>query len=61
MSSSYGVTLKQLRELMEFRGAEGVDKIREQGGVNELCKNLRTSEKSGEWISYHVIKLVYFE
>ena len=43
-----GVTLKQLRELMEFRGAEGVDKIREQGGVNELCKNLRTSEKSGE-------------
>lgn len=28
--SRYGVTLKQLRELMENRSHEGVDKVREE-------------------------------
>ena len=44
----YGITLKQLRELMEFRGREGVEKIKEYGGVHEIAKKLQTSEKSGE-------------
>ncbi len=48
MASQFGVTLKQLRELMEHRGAEGADKIKELGGVHELCKKLRTTEKTGE-------------
>jgi hypothetical protein len=43
----YGISLKQLRELMEFRGREGVEKIREYGGVHEIAKKLQTSEKSG--------------
>jgi Ca2+ transporting ATPase len=44
----YGITLKQLRELMEFRGREGVERIKEYGGVHEIAKKLQTSEKSGE-------------
>ena len=44
----YGITLKQLRELMEFRGREGVEKIKEYGGVHEIAKKLQTSEKSGK-------------
>jgi Ca2+ transporting ATPase len=47
MASQYGISLKQLRELMEFRGPEGVDKIKELGGVHELCKKLKTTEKQG--------------
>jgi hypothetical protein len=35
-SSRYGVSLKQLRELMEHRGREGVNRISEFGGVQEI-------------------------
>ena len=52
-SSQYGVTLKQLRELMELRGKEAVDKLQEVGGSQGLCKKLKTSEangKEGGWI-----------
>lgn len=45
--AQYGVSLKQLRELMEHRGAEGVNKIREAGGVQDLCKKLYTSPNEG--------------
>jgi len=48
MSSQYGISLKELRELMEHRGAEGVDKVKEQGGVHELCRKLKTTELNGE-------------
>ena len=43
-SSRYGVSLKQLRELMEHRGREGVNRISEFGGVQEiyLTKKLKT-------------------
>jgi P-type Ca2+ transporter type 2B len=43
----YGVTLKQLRELMETRGREGVTKVEEFGGVQEICKKLYTSPSEG--------------
>ena len=46
-SSQYGVTLKQLRDLMELRGKEAVDKLQEVGGGPGLCKKLRTSETNG--------------
>lgn len=49
MASQFGVTVKQLRELMELRGAEGVEKIREYGGIHELCKKLKTTEQQGEY------------
>ena len=48
MASQFGISLKQLRELMELRGAEGVDKVKELGGIHEFCKKLRTTEKNGK-------------
>ncbi len=47
--SRYGITLKQLRDLMEFRGKEGVDKINNMyGGVHEIAKKLQSSETTGK-------------
>ncbi|XP_076651932.1 plasma membrane calcium-transporting ATPase 3 isoform X6 [Halictus rubicundus] len=45
--AQYGVTLKQLRELMELRGREGVNKMNSHGGVQEICKKLYTSPSEG--------------
>ncbi|XP_017051462.1 plasma membrane calcium-transporting ATPase 2 isoform X5 [Drosophila ficusphila] len=45
--TQYGISLKQLRELMEHRGREGVIKIAEFGGIHELCKKLYTSPNEG--------------
>lgn len=45
--TQYGITLKQLRELNEHRGREGINKINELGGVSELCKKLYTSFNEG--------------
>ena len=41
------MTLKQLRELMEHRGVEGVQKIEELGGSTELARKLNTSVSAG--------------
>lgn len=49
--AQYGVTLKQLRELMEHRGREGIVKLNELGGVQDVCKKLFTSPSEGN-ISY---------
>lgn len=48
--AQYGISLKQLRELMEFRGREGVNKINSYGGVQEICKKLYTSPSEGKII-----------
>jgi len=45
--AQYGVTLKQLRELMEHRGQEGIVKLNELGGVQDVCKKLYTSPSEG--------------
>ncbi|XP_015840466.1 plasma membrane calcium-transporting ATPase 2 isoform X3 [Tribolium castaneum] len=45
--AQYGITLKQLRDLMEHRGREGVNKIADFGGVQEICKKLYTSPSEG--------------
>nr|CAD7439799.1 unnamed protein product [Timema bartmani] len=45
--AKYGITLKELRQLMETRGQEGVSKISEYGGVQEICRKLHTSPKDG--------------
>lgn len=45
--AKYGITLKQLRDLMEHRGREGVNKINELGGIQEICKKLYTSPSEG--------------
>ncbi|KAJ8923536.1 hypothetical protein NQ315_010114 [Exocentrus adspersus] len=45
--AQYGITLKQLRDLMEHRGADGIAKIQELGGPQEICKKLYTSPSEG--------------
>lgn len=45
--AKYGITLKQLRDLMEHRGREGIQKINDLGGVQEICKKLYTSPSEG--------------
>ncbi|XP_066588995.1 plasma membrane calcium-transporting ATPase 2 isoform X2 [Prorops nasuta] len=45
--AQYGITLKNLRELMELRGREGVNKVNSYGGVQEICKKLYTSPSEG--------------
>ena len=41
------MTLKQLRELMEHRGLEGVQKIEGLGGCTEVARKLNTSVSAG--------------
>ncbi|ESO99441.1 hypothetical protein LOTGIDRAFT_186814 [Lottia gigantea] len=46
--AEYGLTLKELRELMEHRGAEGYNLIQSKyNGVLEMCKKLYTSPNEG--------------
>lgn len=45
--AQYGISLKQLRELMEHRGREGIAKVNEFGGIQEICKKLYTSTNEG--------------
>lgn len=47
--AQYGITLRQLRELMESRGLEGIERIqREHGGVLEITKKLYSSPTNGK-------------
>ena len=52
--SRYGITLKELRELMEFRGAEGGEKLKEYGGAQGLAKKLNTSDVNGKTKIYNI-------
>ncbi|XP_005182536.1 plasma membrane calcium-transporting ATPase 1-like [Musca domestica] len=45
--AQYGISLKQLRELMEHRGHEGVTRVQEVGGVVEICNKLYTNPNDG--------------
>jgi len=56
--AQYGITLKQLRELMESRGREGINKIQDCGGVQDICKKLYTSPNEGDYKEY--IRIKYF-
>ena len=47
-SKHFGVSLKQLRELMEFRKSEGIHKLKEIGGLQGLIDALNTSEEIGK-------------
>ena len=52
-SGRYGVTLKELRELMECRGAEGIARVRDHyGGVHGLANKLNSSEENGKTYFY---------
>lgn len=56
--AQYGVSLKTLRELMEHRGREGIARINEVGGVQELCKKLYTSPNEGKWCCCHLVNSI---
>lgn len=44
----FGCSLKELRSLMELRGAEGLHKIQDSyGEVSGLCSRLKTSPVDG--------------
>lgn len=46
----FGVSLEELRNLMELRGAEALQKIQESYGDTEgLCHRLKTSPTDGEF------------
>lgn len=46
--SPFEVTVMQLRELMDCRGHEAIQKIQQQfGDVHNLCEKLRTSTNEG--------------
>lgn len=45
--SKFGITLIELRDMMELRGQDGIKKITELGGKFEILKLLQTSEEQG--------------
>lgn len=45
--TQYRITLKELRELMENRGREGIQKLSEFGGIQGVMERLYTSEEKG--------------
>lgn len=47
LGNQFGISLKQLRELLELRGQESLTKLNELGGVHEVCKKLYTSPTDG--------------
>uniref|UniRef100_A0A671QQM7 Calcium-transporting ATPase n=1 Tax=Sinocyclocheilus anshuiensis TaxID=1608454 RepID=A0A671QQM7_9TELE len=48
-AGDFGVTLEELRSLMELRGAEALQKIQDSfGDVERLCQRLKSSTSDGE-------------
>lgn len=45
--AKYRISLKELRELMEHRGREGIDRMRDFGGVEGVMEKLYTSADRG--------------
>ena len=41
MSTEYGVSLKELQDLMEFRGHEAKEEVLKLGGVETITKKLK--------------------
>ena len=48
VGTQFGLTVRELRELMEHRSHEGLELINSKhGGVLEICKKLKTSPTEG--------------
>jgi P-type Ca2+ transporter type 2B len=45
--AKYRISLKELRELMEHRGREGMQRIQDFGGIEGIMEKLYTSEDKG--------------
>ena len=46
-SDSYGISLEELKSLMKERGHEGLSHVEAYGGVEGLCKKLKTDPTTG--------------
>ncbi|XP_016356348.1 plasma membrane calcium-transporting ATPase 3-like [Sinocyclocheilus anshuiensis] len=67
-AGDFGVTLEELRSLMELRGAEALQKIQDSfGDVERLCQRLKSSTSDGErnvllccldFLTCHLIHLI---
>jgi hypothetical protein len=56
-SGPFGCTLKELRELMELRGHDACERIRQEyGTVNEICRRLNTSATDGRFDLSRTVK-----
>lgn len=45
--TQYRISLKELRELMEHRGREGIQRIQDFGGIEGIMEKLYTSQDKG--------------
>lgn len=45
--TKYRISLKELRELMEHRGREGIQRMQDFGGIEGIMERLYTSEDKG--------------
>lgn len=45
--AKYRISLKEIRELMENRGREGIQKMADFGGIDGIMERLYTSEDKG--------------
>lgn len=51
---AFGLTVKELRELMEHRGHDAYEKIQnDYGGVMDMCKLLKTHPHEGLFLCLH--------
>jgi len=58
-SMEFGVTLSELRELMELRGIDAYQRIQSQySGVLELCRRLYTSPTEGRSTPFVIYTLL---
>jgi hypothetical protein len=57
LPSQFGISLQELREIMEYRGIEAQDKVAELGGTHEICRKLASSPINGKKnvIENHII------
>jgi len=55
-AAEFGVTLGELRELMELRGSDAHQRIQSHySGVLELCRRLLTSPTEGRYYTEHAV------
>jgi len=47
MSTEYGISLKELQDLMEFRGHEAKEEVLKLGGVETITKKLKSHSSNG--------------
>lgn len=53
-ATNYGITLQELRDLMDHKGPEAIERIKTQfTNVEGLCELLHTSVNQGEYLKFN--------